>query len=91
MSRPNQEGQANISPEHGAELWQTYIEPLKYAGYYLVSPACTSAPSGIQWIQDWLSACNGQCNVNLIRDYIMQSLIKIIFTAGCYCSSLLRH
>lgn len=66
MNEPNEPSQSNMSPESGAQLWKTYIEPLKYAGYTLVSPACTSAPSGKVWIQDFITACDGGCTLDAI-------------------------
>ena len=53
--RPNQEGQANISTDDGAKLWNTYIAPLASQGYTILgSPAPTSAPDGLAWINEWL-------------------------------------
>ena len=70
--RPQQSGQSNLTPAQGAELWQQYIEPLKAQGVRPGSPATSSAPSGKTWIQDWLSACAGQCNPDFIalREYL---------------------
>jgi hypothetical protein len=66
MNEPNQSGQSDMSPEHGAYLWKTYIQPLRYQGYTLVSPATTSAPDGLTWIQNMLNACNGDCTFDII-------------------------
>lgn len=64
-NEPNQSGQSNMSPQHGADLWQKYLNPLKDQGYYLVSPACTNAPSGKEWIKGFLDSCDG-CHVDAI-------------------------
>jgi len=59
FNEPNQSGQSDISPQYGAQLWQQYIQPLKFQGYDLISPATTSAPSGYTWMQDFFGACKG--------------------------------
>ncbi|KIK69077.1 glycoside hydrolase family 128 protein [Collybiopsis luxurians FD-317 M1] len=66
MNEPQQTGQSDLTPEQGAELWKTYLEPLKSQGIRLGSPAPSSAPSGKTWIQDFLTACNGSCTVDFI-------------------------
>jgi hypothetical protein len=65
MNEVNQREQADIQVPHGVELWKTYIQPLKAQGYYLVSPSTTSAPSGVQWIKDFLDQCDG-CTVDAV-------------------------
>ncbi|KAM6495734.1 Glycosyl hydrolase catalytic core domain containing protein [Amanita muscaria] len=62
-NEPNQDTQSAISPQDGANMWRTYIDPLKDQGYKLISPACTNAPSGIKWMQDFHAACQG-CTVD---------------------------
>lgn len=59
FNEPNQSGQSDMSPQHGAQLWKQYIQPLKAQGYRLISPACTSAPSGKTWMADFFAACDG--------------------------------
>ncbi|KAF5367844.1 hypothetical protein D9615_010572 [Tricholomella constricta] len=59
FNKPNQQGQSDMSPQRGAQLWQQYIQPLKAQGYSLTSPACTNAPSGKKWLQDFFAACHG--------------------------------
>ncbi|KAI0320423.1 glycoside hydrolase, partial [Amylostereum chailletii] len=66
FNEPQESSQSNISPQDGATLWKTYVEPLKSQGIRLGSPATSSAPSGKQWIQDWLAACAGGCSVDFI-------------------------
>jgi len=66
MNEPNQSGQSDMSPQSGVELWLDIIQPLKAKGYRLGSPATTSAPSGKQWVQDFLTICNGRCSVDFI-------------------------
>ncbi|KAF8076205.1 glycosyl hydrolase catalytic core-domain-containing protein [Lyophyllum atratum] len=59
FNEPNQQGQSDMTPQRGAQLWQQYIQPLKAQGYSLISPACTNAPSGKKWLQDFFGACKG--------------------------------
>ncbi|KAF5364146.1 hypothetical protein D9756_000555 [Leucocoprinus leucothites] len=64
-NEPNQSGQSDMSPADGANLWWKYLNPLKDQGYFLVSPACTNAPSGKTWIKDFLDHCNG-CHIDAL-------------------------
>lgn len=64
--RPEQPTQSNMTPAQGAQMWQTYLEPLRAQGVRLGSPAPSSAPAGLTWIQDFLAACNGGCTVDFI-------------------------
>jgi len=66
MNEPQQTGQSNLSPQDGATMWQTYLQPLKAQGMRLGSPAPSSAPSGKVWIQQFLDACAGNCTVDFI-------------------------
>jgi len=66
FNEPQQPGQSNLSPTDGAALWKQQIEPLKQQGVLLGSPAPSSAPSGKQWLLDWLTACQGGCTVDFI-------------------------
>ena len=53
-----------MSPEWAAQVWIENIEPLRHQGYQLISPATTSAPTGIDWMRRFLDACNGRCTVS---------------------------
>ncbi|KAG6911674.1 hypothetical protein DXG01_007924 [Tephrocybe rancida] len=59
FNEPNQDGQSDMSPQRGAQLWQQYIQPLKSKGYSLISPAPTNAPSGKTWLKSFFAACGG--------------------------------
>jgi len=63
-NEPDQGGESNMSPAHGAELWIKYIQPLWNEGYdTFIAPTTSSAPAGMTWVKDWFKACNGQCRV----------------------------
>jgi hypothetical protein len=64
--RPQERGQSNMTPQQGADLWKTYLEPLHARGIRLGSPAPSSAPSGLTWLQDFFTACAGACTVDFI-------------------------
>ncbi|EIN10357.1 hypothetical protein PUNSTDRAFT_84335 [Punctularia strigosozonata HHB-11173 SS5] len=59
MNEPNESGQSNMSPSHGAYLWKTYIQPLKSQGYELIAPATSSNPNGLTWVKNFIAACDG--------------------------------
>lgn len=65
FNEPNEPSQSNLSPGDAAQLWKQYIQPLKSQGYTLVSPACTNAPSGKTWMQQFIAACTG-CTIDKI-------------------------
>jgi hypothetical protein len=66
MNEPNEPGQSNMNGAHGAQLWKQYIEHLGGDGYLKVSPATSGNPNGIQWMHDFLAACNGGCNFDAV-------------------------
>ncbi|KZS94534.1 hypothetical protein SISNIDRAFT_453466 [Sistotremastrum niveocremeum HHB9708] len=66
MNEPQETGQSNLTPEQGVAMWTAYLEPLKSQGVRLGSPAPSGAPSGKQWLLDWLGACGNNCTVDFI-------------------------
>ncbi|KII92629.1 glycoside hydrolase family 128 protein [Plicaturopsis crispa FD-325 SS-3] len=66
MNEPQQAGQSNLTPDEGAQMWKTYLEPLRSLGVRLGSPAPSSAPSGLTWLQQFLTSCAGGCTVDFI-------------------------
>ncbi|KAF7292850.1 Glyco-hydro-cc domain-containing protein [Mycena indigotica] len=65
FNEPDMASQSNLAVGEAAELWQQYIQPLKKDGVRLGSPAISSAPSGLQWLQAFLQVCSG-CTVDFI-------------------------
>jgi len=63
FNEPQQIAQSNLSSQQGADLWRTYVQPLKVQGIRLGSPATSSAPSGKTWLQGFIAAC-GDCTVD---------------------------
>ncbi|KIJ68082.1 glycoside hydrolase family 128 protein [Hydnomerulius pinastri MD-312] len=66
MNEPQQSAQSNLTPSEGAQLWKSYLEPLKAQGVRLGSPAPSSAPSGKTWLLDFLTECQGGCTMDFI-------------------------
>jgi len=66
FNEPQQPGQSNMTPAEGASLWKAQIQPLKSRGILLGSPAPSSAPSGKQWLLDFLTECDGGCTLDFI-------------------------
>jgi hypothetical protein len=58
-NEPNEKGQSNLTPGQAAALWKTYIQPLKDKGYKLLSPATSSNPNGLKWMQNFMQECEG--------------------------------
>ena len=59
-------GGSAIPADTAAQTWQREIEPLKKQGIKLGGPAVTGAPSGFTWLQNFFTACNGNCSVDFI-------------------------
>lgn len=55
-----------MTPEEGAAMWKTYLEPLRAQGVRLGSPAPSNAPSGKIWLEKFFVACSGGCTVDFI-------------------------
>lgn len=55
---PQQYGGSNITPERAARVWVDNILPLGERGVKLGLPACTGAPDGIPWLQQFLGNCS---------------------------------
>lgn len=68
FNEPDNAGQANMDPQTAATDYQQYITPLADKAT-LVSPAVTNGVGddiGLNWIESWLSACNGACKANVL-------------------------
>ncbi|KAI0772727.1 glycosyl hydrolase catalytic core-domain-containing protein [Trametes elegans] len=64
FNEPNEQGQANLDPNTAAALWKQHIVPKKALGYKTCSPAVSAAPSGQQWMQQFMQACGGACQID---------------------------
>src|SRR5258708_17269272 len=67
ICRPQENAQANMTPQDAKEMWIKYLEPLRKSyGVRLGSPPTSSAPSGKTWTQGFLSQFGSECNVDFI-------------------------
>nr|XP_018261506.1 uncharacterized protein I303_05944 [Kwoniella dejecticola CBS 10117]OBR83664.1 hypothetical protein I303_05944 [Kwoniella dejecticola CBS 10117] len=82
FNEPDHPGQALCSPQQAAIVWREVLEPLRYQGYRVGSPAVTSGEAGRQWMRDWYAACQGACNPDFLAlhwyDLVPQSFIEHI-------------
>jgi hypothetical protein len=51
-------GGSNIDPQTAANVWVKNIDPLREKGIKVGLPACTGAPTGIPWLQQFLAECS---------------------------------
>lgn len=58
-------GGSSIDPTTAAHVWRQEIEPLASLGVKLGSPACSSGPAGVSWMQDFLQACS-ECTIDFM-------------------------
>ena len=53
----NLASQANMSPGQAATLWNSLVAPLASKGIELIGPSITTAPDGLNWMQEFFTAC----------------------------------
>ncbi|KAK2609235.1 hypothetical protein QQS21_002169 [Conoideocrella luteorostrata] len=51
-------GGSNVNPKNAAIAWVANIEPLAKMGVKLGLPACTGAPTGLDWLKNFLGNCS---------------------------------
>ncbi|TKA80479.1 hypothetical protein B0A55_02316 [Friedmanniomyces simplex] len=60
-------GGSCVDAQTAAETWIREIEPLKTQyGVRLGAPAVTGAPTGFTWLQNFFTACAGNCSADFI-------------------------
>ena len=59
-------GGSNVDPTVAAALWKREMEPFKEKGIKLGGPAVTGAPGGFVWLENFFSACAGNCSVDFL-------------------------
>lgn len=59
-------GGSCIPAEAAAAAWIREIEPLKEDGVLLGAPAVTGSPMGFTWLQNFFTACAGNCSADFI-------------------------
>jgi len=59
-------GGSDVPSELAAETWIREVEPLKSQGVKLGAPAVTGAQTGFTWLQQFFTACAGNCSADFI-------------------------
>ncbi|MCJ1386814.1 hypothetical protein MMC17_009942 [Xylographa soralifera] len=59
-------GGSDVSSDLAAETWIREVEPLKSQGVKLGAPAVTGAQTGFEWLQQFFTACAGNCSADFI-------------------------
>lgn len=60
------DGGSGVDPAAAARAWIRVIEPLKKMGVKLGAPAVTGSPRGFTWLQQFFTACAGNCSADFI-------------------------
>lgn len=55
---PYNYGGSNMDPAAAAQVWVKNLIPLQEMGVRVGLPACTGAPSGLPWLQNFLTECS---------------------------------
>lgn len=59
-------GASCLDASTAADIWIAQIEPLREDGVSLGGPAVTGAPDGFNWLQNFFTACAGQCHPDFL-------------------------
>jgi len=62
FNEPDQSGQSDLSVGDAISLWWSSIEPINARHG---SPAVTSSPAGLQWLDDFVAGCSG-CTIDFL-------------------------
>ncbi|KAF9447035.1 glycoside hydrolase family 128 protein [Macrolepiota fuliginosa MF-IS2] len=65
FNEPDFSSESNIKASDAVQLWTQFIEPLKQEGVRLGGPAVTAAPSGKQWLTEFVSGCHN-CSIDFL-------------------------
>lgn len=57
IPRPNEVSQSNVSPQDAVDYYRKYMLPMAAKGFKLGMAAVTNAPSGLEWIQQFVKLC----------------------------------
>ncbi|KAF2433731.1 hypothetical protein EJ08DRAFT_694216 [Tothia fuscella] len=76
------EGGSQVTPARAAARWLQDIEPLRAYGVSLGAPAVTGSQRGFQWLQQFFTACNGQCHADFVPIHWYGSFIGLASEVG---------
>jgi len=57
FNEPNELGQSNMDVTSGISLWKQAVKPLTDKGHKVCSPATSSNPDGLTWVQNFQKQC----------------------------------
>lgn len=60
------DGGSCVDPSVAASEWIDKIEPLQDLDLQLGAPAVTGSPRGLQWLQEFYTACDGGCTTDFL-------------------------
>lgn len=60
------DGGSCVDADVAAQLWIGEIEPLKDLDLKLGAPAVTGSPRGLEWLQNFYTACDGGCTTDFV-------------------------
>lgn len=59
-------GGSSLKASDAASAWKEQLEPLRELGIKLGAPAVTGSPRGLQWLEDFFDACDGDCTADFM-------------------------
>ncbi|QRV76668.1 glycoside hydrolase family 128 protein [Ceratobasidium sp. AG-Ba] len=69
LNEPNQHDQSNMSVDDAVQLYWSVMDPARKQGCKVVSPATTSAPTGLQWLKEFNQKCPGCFDIVALHWY----------------------
>ncbi|KAI9812622.1 MAG: hypothetical protein M1827_004611 [Pycnora praestabilis] len=60
------DGGSDVPADVAAQTWIREMNPLAKMGVKIGGPACTGAPSGFAWLQNFFTHCAGNCTVDFL-------------------------
>lgn len=57
FNEPQEAGQSNMDVSSGVKLWKQALKPLRDQGHKLCSPATSSNPDGLDWVNNFVKEC----------------------------------
>ncbi len=82
-------GGSNIAPSTAAQIWSREIQPLAKMGVKLGSPACSSGPEGITWMQEFFQACSN-CTIDFMAIHFYGDFQGLASHVGQYVATFNR-
>lgn len=80
FNEPNEHSQCNVAASDSVSYWMNDFLPLRQKGIALGAAATTSAPSGLVWNRDAISACisAGNSKADCTPEYVWLSVLRTV-------------